>query len=398
MRNFLLFILFFVCFFSAFAQNIRFSYQVVRPYQGDMTKSGLVVYAQKINGGTENVSGFNYGFYYKSSEATVEGFAAGAGATSVTLTASQLAIAVDQSIASGIGWNFDGTGAIVPITSPPNGLPSGYNRLFIGSIVDGNGVGEDLGSTPVAIVALILDNAVGGAPVSTDSAYMGGTDTNGAWAYSNIDFNEFPVVITGARLQQLPITLISFDAKKYDERNAHLTWSTANETNSSHFNVQRSLDQKTWTTVGKVNSHGNSQIVRNYEFLDQNVYNGIDSRLTAYYRLQAVDFDDQAQFSSVRTVVFLGTGANQESEIVVYPNPSSEGVQVEWDATREVQPTRIEFFGVNGQLVYAKDIADKTNQEYVDYSTTNILPGLYILRILNGNEMIDHKQIVVSQR
>ena len=177
-----------------------------------------------------------------------------------------------------------------------------------------------------------------------------------------------------------------------------MTWSTADEINSSHFNIQRSLDNKTWTTLGRVNAAGNSQIIRNYEFIDENVYNGKDSRLTAYYRLQAVDIDNQSRTSPIESVVFTGAGSKIGSEIAVYPNPSNIGLQVEWDASREDQPTSLEFFDVKGNLVYTRTVSDNTNQEYIDFSQTTIQPGLYILRVLSHDLPIDHKQIIVSQR
>jgi hypothetical protein len=194
----------------------------------------------------------------------------------------------------------------------------------------------------------------------------------------------------------LPVTLVSFKAEKFQDRSTHLTWSTASEINSSHFQVERSLDNKTWTSIGTVNAAGNSQLIENYEFTDLNVYNGRDSRLVAFYRLRIVDFDNQQKLSPVQSVVF-GTGTSGR-EISVYPNPASEGVQVEWDANRIDQPTALEFFDVSGKLIYTRQVAENSNQEYIDFGQTTIQPGLYLLRILNGEEALDYKQIVVGQR
>ena len=194
----------------------------------------------------------------------------------------------------------------------------------------------------------------------------------------------------------LPISLVAFDADKFGDRSSHLHWSTASEENGSHFNIQRSIDKKSWTMVGKVNAFGNSQVIRNYEFVDQNVYNGSDARLTVYYRLQMVDIDGQSKISPIESVVF-GNGETIGREILAYPNPASDGIQVEWDIDKGNQPTAIELYDIDGKLVYSVDVAPNANQEYLDFGFTNIQSGLYLLRLVNGQEPIESKQIVVQR-
>jgi hypothetical protein len=174
-------------------------------------------------------------------------------------------------------------------------------------------------------------------------------------------------------------------------------WTTANEENTSHFKVQRSIDKKNWYDAGSIAAAGYSIDVKNYTFMDYQVYNGLDRRFTVYYRLNMVDLDGRNTLSPIQSVVF-GADANKGREFVIYPNPASDGLQVEWDAQRDVQPTALEFFDISGRLVYSQVVSDHTNQEYVDFSKSTIQPGLYLLRILNGSDPLDYKQVVVGQR
>jgi len=211
---------------------------------------------------------------------------------------------------------------------------------------------------------------------------------------SILGFNEFvPVSIAGV----LPLDLIAFNAQKFQERSAKLDWVTVNEINTSNFVVQRSFDKKHWNAIGSVKAAGMSINVENYSFTDVNVYNGIDSRLNVYYRLSMVDLDGRTRLSPIQSVVF-GSEGSKGREFVIYPNPASEGLQVEWDSQRDVQPTSLEFFDIQGKLVYSQVVSDNTNQEYIDFSKSTIQPGLYLLRILNGSEPLDYKQVVVGQR
>jgi len=208
-----------------------------------------------------------------------------------------------------------------------------------------------------------------------------------------IGFNEF---FPDAIAETLPLELISFDAEKYQDKSAKLDWVTVNEINTSNFVVQRSYDKKFWSNIGSVKAAGMSLNVENYSFVDVNVYNGIDKRLNVYYRLTMVDLDGRSKLSPIQTVTF-GTDVSKGREFLVYPNPASDGLQVEWDANRDDQPTTLEFFDISGKLVYSQDVGKNTNQEYIDFGHTTIQPGLYLLRILNGDEPLDHKQIVVGR-
>jgi len=247
-----------------------------------------------------------------------------------------------------------------------------------------------------------LDNLLNTGESGQDYFYfeVNGTqrsDTEGDPFYDGVE-GSYGLDVYVEAVAALPITLVSFNAEKFNEKSSLLTWSTSSEINSSHFNVQRSLDNRTWVNIGQVAAQGNSQIIQNYQFIDQNVYNGVDSRLTAYYRLQSVDIDDKSKVSSIKSVVFTGAGTTTGRDIVVYPNPSSEGLQVEWDGSRSDQPTQLEFFDTHGKLVYSTDVDENTSQQYIDFDDTTIIPGLYILRIMSGDQPIDFKQIVVDQR
>ena len=196
----------------------------------------------------------------------------------------------------------------------------------------------------------------------------------------------------------LPLHLVNFEAKKDGDRSTYLNWSTVNEINTSHFMVQRSTDKKAWETIGKVDAAGNSQLVENYDFMDHNVYNGIDSRLSVYYRLQMVDLDGQQKNSPIENVIFGKEGSkSSQLSLLVYPNPATDGVQVEWNGQNSVQPTLLELYDITGKLVLTQKVSDNANQEYIDFGPAKISSGLYLLRIMNGSEPIEHKQIVVGQ-
>lgn len=208
----------------------------------------------------------------------------------------------------------------------------------------------------------------------------------------NIDLVDYAPTI----LEALPLDLVSFTASKYGERSSLLKWTTVNEINTSHFVVQRSFDKKNWNSIGSISAAGFSAGIEHYSFDDNNVYNGVDANLNAYYRLLMVDIDGQNKVSPIESVVF-GSLNSLSKEFSVYPNPASDGIQVVWDANGFQQPTSLEFYDIQGKLIHTQKVAENSNQEYIDLGLTNIQSGLYLLRIMNGIEPLEHRQIVVQR-
>jgi len=89
----------------------------------------------------------------------------------------------------------------------------------------------------------------------------------------------------------LPVELISFTASRNGDAVA-LNWSTASEINNSYFEPERSVNNTEFEDIGRVEGHGNSASIQNYNFTDLNSPEG-----TLVYRLKQVDFNGNATYS-----------------------------------------------------------------------------------------------------
>ena len=107
-----------------------------------------------------------------------------------------------------------------------------------------------------------------------------------SWTLSSV---EFP----------LPVELTAWDAECEGVK-VKLTWTTATETNSDHFLVEKSTDGLVWETIGQVAAAGHSTSLLTYTFDD------VDARGVAYYRLSQVDQNERV---TVYTVVAAGCDA-----------------------------------------------------------------------------------------
>jgi len=125
----------------------------------------------------------------------------------------------------------------------------------------------------------------------------------------------------------LPLKLLSFGATR-SNNTVSLTWQTADEVNTSHFTVQRSLDATNFTSIGNVTAKGTSAAINSYGFTDD--VTSIKSG-KIYYRLQMVDDDGRFTYSNTALVTILSNG----NFVVVYPNPAHNTTTVSLGLPKE---------------------------------------------------------------
>ena len=107
-------------------------------------------------------------------------------------------------------------------------------------------------------------------------------------------FSQFSAA--GNQVVNLPIDLLSFDAKKQNQNNL-LFWSTATETNSDYFTVEKTIDGASYEVVGNVNGGGTSFDQLDYSLVDYDVRKAIN-----YYRLKQTDTDGAEKISALVSV------------------------------------------------------------------------------------------------
>jgi hypothetical protein len=107
------------------------------------------------------------------------------------------------------------------------------------------------------------------------------TDAYNSVGYNRGEIEEYKVNIQSA----LPIELSKFDGINQGENN-YIFWVTASEQNTSHFNLQKSRDGESWTTITTLSAAGNSNTQIDYDVVDYKV-----DPIINYYRLQQYDND-----------------------------------------------------------------------------------------------------------
>jgi len=185
----------------------------------------------------------------------------------------------------------------------------------------------------------------------------------------------------------LPVHLTYFNAKRSNANSVSLSWQTAQEINSSGFEIQRQIGNGNWQVLAFVPSqasNGNSNSLLTYSYTDNN-----NAKAITQYRLRSVDIDGNSKFSDIRSV----RGDGQAGKIILYPNPSFDGkVKVVFE---DVNGTRdVSLTDMSGRLV--KQWTGVTNN---NLEIDNMTPGYYSLRLIvreTGEQSIE--KIIVSKR
>ena len=168
----------------------------------------------------------------------------------------------------------------------------------------------------------------------------------------------------------LPVELTSFEVTWMSSYPV-LRWSTSSELNSSHFEVERSMDGVDYTTIARISTQGSKVTTSNYTHTDAT------ETLRAsilYYRLHQIDVDRMHAYSPVRTV----KTNRAMTGLFVFPNPARGTSTLVGAATG----TSVQILDALGRVVFAT-MADATG------TTTLALPanlpkGVYLVR--SGNK------------
>lgn len=182
-----------------------------------------------------------------------------------------------------------------------------------------------------------------------------------------IDYIQFRSTTT------LPLNLISFKAQLANGK-PYLNWTTENEVNISHFEIERSNDGINFVKINRVESKGGGI----YNFLD-------NSPLTRnnYYQLKMVDLDGKYEISKIQVINF---SLNISTEFSVYPNPNNGYFTI--FPSKSTGPVKVTIFDQQGRVMFEKEIIGKS-----DISVDNLSNGFYIIQ-LNAGGFVELKKML----
>jgi hypothetical protein len=171
----------------------------------------------------------------------------------------------------------------------------------------------------------------------------------------------------------LPVTFIDFNARN-DKNKILLEWSTAQEFNSSHFEIEKSSNGINFMVTGRLNAAGNSNDMRRYVFADDNPYEG-----TSYYRLKQVDFDSRFMYSRIVSVKYEPKGL-----IKKIVNPVKQNLFVQLTAFNANSNANNEWrlYDLQGHMLAGA----KITSDIINVQLPSLPAAMYVLELRLGDK------------
>jgi hypothetical protein len=182
----------------------------------------------------------------------------------------------------------------------------------------------------------------------------------------------------------LPVNWLSINCERKTPSQAQVNWSTASETESDSFVVERTTGNEPFQRIGAVKAAGNSQTPRQYSINDP----GAPSGKLFYRVLQTCKFDKGSYSEICHT---LESGITAANAVRVYPNPADQNVQVVL-GDGDMNGMTVSITNSAGVMVASKTAKGHS----VEFPTAKLPAGLYIIRV-SGPGMQPHQQKMVIQ-
>jgi hypothetical protein len=171
----------------------------------------------------------------------------------------------------------------------------------------------------------------------------------------------------------LPIEFLSFNAKKSGNTTV-VSWVTLTELENDYYEVERSTDDVSFRSIGKVVGAGTDYSKNEYNFVDERPNSGIN-----YYRLKQVDYEGRYSYSQIRSVYFDDAGI----VLSVYPNPVR--YMLEMTSEKKEGEVMLQIIDIQGQVVFEKSYQRGDWNPSQRLNISNIVEGMYMIVLKEAN-------------
>ncbi|MEO0897973.1 MAG: hypothetical protein AAFY71_16310 [Bacteroidota bacterium] len=182
-----------------------------------------------------------------------------------------------------------------------------------------------------------------------------------------------------------PVEWLYFKAVPQQE-NIKLEWGTATETNSHHFEIERSLDNSSFLPIGSINAAGNSTRQKNYIFIDGDVMK--EGQEKAVYRLKQVDMDGQFNYSSLVSINLEEIKSDQPQ--ITFLTPSIGGMLQIKVVNPDERGGSMILRDIRGKQLLEKGVSEGQLKE-VSLDVSQFPSGIYVLTYRSSSFKVSKK-------
>lgn len=181
----------------------------------------------------------------------------------------------------------------------------------------------------------------------------------------------------------LPIQLISFEGF-YKNKQVELTWTSIADSQSSHFEIERSANGTDFQNIGKVQVETAPNNEASYQFTD-----GQATFSELYYRLKMVNKDGSFEYSKSVVIYF-----NDQAELSIFPNPNQGSFNLLIKGhTNDAKPVNIIIRTLTGKLVYQQKHLASLLPFDQQLFLENLPNGVYDVEVNFDGQVLRHQMV-----
>ncbi len=172
---------------------------------------------------------------------------------------------------------------------------------------------------------------------------------------------------------------------------ALLNWQTLNEKNNSHFEIQRSVDNHTFETIGYTEGVGTTSQTNAYQYTDLTVQKLQLDRV--YYRLKQIDINGTVSLSPT---MVLAMELSDVLKMQVYPNPANRQKTIFLDYTNETgEDIYLTVLNVNGKTVHQKTLSGAFAPHAMRLDLSGLSAGMYLVKLASASNHLQASQRLI---
>ncbi len=227
----------------------------------------------------------------------------------------------------------------------------------------------------------------GGAAASSLNTGDDQTNADGEEGVANNGTNGTTGTISIVCLGVLPVELINIKAMIHDSE-VMLLWSTASEKDNLGFDVERSADNRNWSSLGFVPGNGTTAHKNEYAFRDDRPYSGVN-----YYRLKQMDSDGKSQYTPM---VVADVRNGSAAQFDVFPNPSVNGEVTFRVVNKREGNALLEIYDWAGYKLYRETLSVPEGTMVYPVSLATYAKGAYTARLEMPDGQVLFKKILLQ--
>ncbi|HLY70670.1 MAG TPA: LamG-like jellyroll fold domain-containing protein [Puia sp.] len=167
----------------------------------------------------------------------------------------------------------------------------------------------------------------------------------------------------------LPLTWVSFSGE-IAQNKILLQWQTANDKDNDHFNIERSFDAQTFSTIGTLTANGHATNANvSFSFEDAGPENGIN-----YYRIKQTDIDGTYTYSKILAFRYQ----NLSAVIKLLSNPVQNSELIILNAGNEAIG-EMAIVDLTGRVIMHQQL--NTQNGSIQVRLNNLTPGYYFIQV-----------------